>query len=183
MRSARPTPSVGLAAGGLPVVALAAWEPLAGLGLLTLLVLLHVATAPLVSEAITSPPAPTDAALVIERELGRSRRHRRPCSLVRVSGQRGDLPALCGSLRRSDQAWRVGRDVIILMPESSRDSANIGVRRLCSDATSVVATFPDDGLTVQALVDAVLARPRSERTTEPLVIPELGPQVEPIWPS
>lgn len=182
-RSSRLGACGAMAAGGLLMVGLAAWKPPAALGVLVLFVLLRVATAPLVADPLTRPPAPTDPAAAIEQELGRSRRHRRPCSLVRLCGPPGPPLELCGSLRRSDQAWRIGRDVIILMPESGRDSANIGVRRLCSHATSIVATFPDDGVTVQALVDVVLAPQRPEWVVQPSATPELGPRVEPLGPG
>lgn len=100
------------------------------------------------------------------RELARARRHERPLSIARLPGGatgRSAVALTAGPhrrLRRIDLAWSEGADVVILMPESDRAAAERAVGRISGTlgidpAAARIATFPADGLTTVALVEAV----------------------------
>ncbi len=104
------------------------------------------------------------------RELRRSRRGIRPLTLLRISGDQlhgdgGDLGArsrqLGQHLRLVDRTWVDDGSIYVLLPESSRDAANVLIDRIRAQAPGElpdqvrVASFPEDGLTGGAIIAAV----------------------------
>ena len=103
-------------------------------------------------------------------ELSRARRYERPVSVVKIGLKPGELPwpgaaglrsALC--LRTEDSFWVDGSEVFVVLPETEREGACRFTGRLIDLdlswldlANAAVVSFPDDGLTVRAL----LTRPR-----------------------
>jgi hypothetical protein len=110
-------------------------------------------------------------------ELDRARRHRRTFAMARLelaaptnsaaigAGAAGvaaaTLELIGASLRITDRAWLDDGDVVILLPESDRATAESFVERVRSAAPAQftarmgIAAFPDDGLTSGALLDAL----------------------------
>jgi hypothetical protein len=124
----------------------------------------------------------------LDQELQRSRRYARPLSLVRVRARAGDaaplVAALEGMTREVDHLWTVGRDVVVLLPEADPAAAQAFVDRACDPLAGTLvwetatASFPDDGLTRQALVAALngdhgerVEPPPVARRDEPLALP------------
>ena len=104
------------------------------------------------------------------RELRRSRRGIRPLTLLRISGDElpgdaGDLATrsrrLGQHLRLVDRVWVDDGSIYVLLPESSRDAANVLIERIRAQAPGElpvqvrVASFPEDGLTGGAIIAAV----------------------------
>ena len=95
----------------------------------------------------------------LERELERSRRHERPFVLAStVLDADASTHQVGRVLRRLDRSWRTDRRLFILMPETTSAAAAHVVKRLASlDAGAAAgwrqAAFPDDGLTLAALID------------------------------
>lgn len=114
------------------------------------------------------------------RELDRSRRFERPFVLMRIptsepldateragaSPTRGPLGALPLLVRSIDRVWTMDGSIYVVLPESSRASANELVARLrstMSDAAALdgvqIAEFPQDGLTTGALLGSLRPAP------------------------
>jgi hypothetical protein len=101
----------------------------------------------------------------LDRELQRSRRYARPLSLVRIRSRSGDATQLVAALqamtREGDHVWTVAREVVVLLPEADAPAARAFVDRVCDPVAgrpaweTATASFPDDGLTRQALVAAL----------------------------
>jgi hypothetical protein len=100
-------------------------------------------------------------------ELERARRYGRSFQLARISGdphapRAVDTPAGIG-VRRTDRAWQLGADLYVLLPESETTGCDGWTRRLQRETGIAphrvrTACFPDDGLTLDALLD-LLADP------------------------
>jgi hypothetical protein len=110
-------------------------------------------------------------------ELDRARRHRRTFAMARLElakpadgGAAPDGPTstdtatiqlIGASLRITDHAWLDDGDVVILLPESDRATAESFAERVRVNAAGRfterlgIAAFPDDGLTSNALLDAL----------------------------
>jgi hypothetical protein len=110
-------------------------------------------------------------------ELDRARRHRRTFAMARLElakpadgGAAPDGPTITdtatiqligASLRITDHAWLDDGDVVILLPESDRATAESFAERVRVNAAGRfterlgIAAFPDDGLTSNALLDAL----------------------------
>jgi hypothetical protein len=100
-------------------------------------------------------------------ELNRARRYGRALSLVRFTHADGpaaakDLTAtLQDRLREDDAVWADGKFVYVLLPEAARMDAASFVRRFrrtvtaSPDVSVVVASFPEDGATTGALLEAL----------------------------
>jgi hypothetical protein len=101
----------------------------------------------------------------LERELRRSRRFGRPLSLVRVRALDGDARPLASTLRaiarEVDHVATLGDNVLVLLPETDGAAARAFVDRASRSvgqaqaANATVASFPNDGLTLSALIAAV----------------------------
>jgi hypothetical protein len=109
-------------------------------------------------------------------ELDRARRHRRTFAMARLELARpddgvvaiegaaadtGTIQLVGASLRITDHAWLDDGDVVILLPESDRATAEAFAERVraiepgrFTDRMGIAA-FPDDGLTSSALLDAL----------------------------
>ncbi len=143
---------------------------LGGGALLVTLILVPAAAA----EAMATPSGTVNEAAWAEfrRELRRTRRGARPMTLIRIPGpamptaaEMDSLTARCSRfaqhLRLVDRAWVDDGSIYVLLPESSRDAAEILLGRVASAAPDLVpadirvATFPDDGLTSGALIAAI----------------------------
>lgn len=107
-----------------------------------------------------SQPAPASA---IAQEIERCRRYERTVTLVRVVAAGDSAPDIARRLRRTDQSWSVGKDLVVLLPETGRAGAARAIGRWCSGARVAVAVFPEDALTVHGLIRAVRARRVSSR--------------------
>jgi hypothetical protein len=106
-------------------------------------------------------------ASALPAELNRARRYGRALSLVRFAcadgaGAAQDLGAtLIERLREDDAVWTEGRNVFVLLPEAARMEAASFVRRFrrtvtaSPDVSVVVASFPEDGTTAGALLQAL----------------------------
>ena len=116
------------------------------------------------------------------RELRRSRRSVKSMTLLRLRGPAdpeaaaaADLPGLSRRLhehlRLVDRTWVDDGSVYVLLPESTRASADALLARLRTIAPELLvedlrlATFPDDGLTSGALISAVHGAALSEEPT------------------
>jgi len=115
----------------------------------------------------------------VRREIDRSRRHERNFAVLRVPlalrGADGreldgfrdgsDAPQaaaqLASMLRAVDDVWTDQGDVYALLPESDRNSARTLLARLgdaplpVSIAHATVSVFPEDGVTMGALIEAL----------------------------
>jgi hypothetical protein len=121
----------------------------------------------------------TDGWRDLARELRRSRRHAHPFALARLepASAAGDATTargqsavavrraaltLASQVRAIDRVWTDSESVYLLLPESDRAAAerlisrarqiDPEIRMLSSDR---IAVFPDDGVTVGALLDAL----------------------------
>ena len=167
-------------------------EPTGGLAVAAMLATIGVIV---VAAWILFGPGPdilTAAGLdAFRAELDRARRHRRTFALARLalahdagvvagaSGASGiDLATLelvGSSLRITDHAWLEDGDVIVLLPESDRETAEALAERLHAAAPDrftgrpSFAVFPDDGLTSGALLDALERGVRGDARPAPLV--------------
>jgi hypothetical protein len=130
----------------------------------------------------------------LSRELDRSRRFDRTFSLIRVGlegaeggdeGLRTRIESLARSMRSIDSTWKSGTGLYLLLPETDRQAAaTLGMRirrvspTLLPDSVSIVS-FPDDGITSGALLEALDAAP--ERRSQPwaALVPSL-PATEPL---
>ena len=117
----------------------------------------------------------------LERELQRSRRFRRPLSLVRARPRAdGESAALASEFRSAarevDQVWDSGGAVIVVLAEADAAAARAFVGRVCHPISGQlaeepsIATFPDDGLTLSALL-GTLHGVATERVEAPSVQP------------
>lgn len=123
------------------------------------------------------PPTATDGAdkdpwQVVRWELNRARRHSRPLTLARIplaapSATQPDrlvIEAALPALRATDVTWLHRDQLMLLLPETDRASAQRCVDRVvealagraCSDAR--LAAFPEDALTLEALREALKGR-------------------------
>lgn len=116
----------------------------------------------------------------VAREVDRARRGGRPLTLarfplrdaamagIRLSDKHLDL--VQRTLRTVDRIWLDREDLYVLMPESDRNSAEIGLLRLRTRLSALggivpsVAVFPDDGVTMGSLATALGLRDRPEDT-------------------
>ena len=105
-------------------------------------------------------PAFTEVRSLMEYELARARRYERPLSLVAVEPE--TLKVARFPLRFADLFAETadGSRVLMMLPETGADGAAALAQRLQgSDLTTDdlhVASFPDDGVTLDDLVRAVL---------------------------
>jgi hypothetical protein len=98
----------------------------------------------------------------IRRELYRSRRYGRPLTLIGVPGASDGIERLRHALRAIDRAWHVRGQFYILVPEGDADMGRALLSRLeeveaglLERRTALVATFPEDALTGDGLIEAV----------------------------
>jgi hypothetical protein len=123
------------------------------------------------------PPLRDSPWATLEREIDRSRRHRHTLALLRLSWPASDraqrrklsagVDALRATVRSVDSVWVDHDGILVLLPESDRAGADGLLARVRAtspglvDAGEVrVASFPQDGLTANALRAAVRrARP------------------------
>lgn len=99
----------------------------------------------------------------LRRELHRCRRYRRTLAVLGMpllSVERQEV--LGSSLRVLDTAWSDGSQLYVLLPESGREGADAMVARLGEGedpvldvAVTRIAVFPDDAMTLGALIAAV----------------------------
>jgi hypothetical protein len=124
-------------------------------------------------------------------ELDRARRHRRTFAMARLElepaadGRAAASPddanstptiqLIGASLRITDRAWLDDGDVVILLPESDRETAESFAERIRAAAPGRftarmgIAAFPDDGLTSSALLDALERGMQGEPMPSPIV--------------
>ena len=124
-------------------------------------------------------------------ELDRARRHRRTFAMARLEltpsadgapapdpgdGIATEMIQLVGAaLRITDHAWLDEGDVVILLPESDRATAEAFAERVRAAAPGRftarmgIAAFPDDGLTSNALLDALEREMEGEPLPSPMV--------------
>jgi hypothetical protein len=144
---------------------------------------------------VTAQPGP-DALMAsgldaFRAELDRARRHRRTFAMARLelapSAGGGAAPAaddtdstptiqlIGASLRITDRAWMEDGDVVILLPESDRETAESFAERVRTAAPGRfttrlgIAAFPDDGLTSSSLLDALERGMQGEPIPSPIV--------------
>jgi hypothetical protein len=125
---------------------------------------------------------------VLECEIARARRYERPFALVRLpwGGTNGGRPDLKALVRSIDACIDERSSTVLLLPECEREAGNRLVERLAAafpafrwTETARVAVFPEDGLTLEALDEALssVLRGRDEMTRDllrpgPAVVPE-----------
>jgi hypothetical protein len=101
-------------------------------------------------------------------ELLRARRYERPLSLVSFPWPEDRVPM---GLRMFDIAARVGRGkMVVALTETDREGAIAFAQRasgwLATDERISVATFPQDALTLESLIEALSAAPIGELRSE-----------------
>jgi hypothetical protein len=111
--------------------------------------------------------AATDPWTEFDRELERTRRTERPCALLWTRPSAASEPALAiaasiaDRLRAVDRVWVEDDQVFVLLPETTADGARAATTRITRSAEPLAglsvrkAVFPDDGLTRDALLQAV----------------------------
>src|SRR3954447_11553888 len=111
--------------------------------------------------------AATDPWSEFDRELERTRRTERPCALLCTRPNAASEPALAiaasiaDRLRAVDRVWVEDDQVFVLLPETTADGARAATTRIRRSAQTLAglsvreAVFPDDGLTRDALLQAV----------------------------
>lgn len=111
--------------------------------------------------------AATDPWTEFDRELERTRRTERPCALLWTRPSAASEPALAiaasiaDRLRAVDRVWVEDDQVFVLLPETTADGARAATTRIRRSAQTLAglsvreAVFPDDGLTRDALLQAV----------------------------
>ena len=118
-------------------------------------------------------PAHESPWAALEREIDRSRRHGRALALLRLTwhaeGRRlgAVVDAVRATVRSVDSVWVDHEAIFVLLPESDRAAADRLLARLGFASPGIVdtrdarvASFPQDGLTANALRAAVSrARP------------------------
>ncbi len=127
----------------------------------------------------------------LRNELDRARRHRRTFALARLrpiggsaaagamAGASGGIAAetlrlIGASLRITDRAWLDDDDVVLLLPEADRATADALADRLRQAAPDrftadvAIAVFPDDGLTSGALLEALDREMHGDQLPSPL---------------
>jgi hypothetical protein len=177
-----------------------------GLGLLALgLLAVSGGLAVVVTRALAQEPAQRVLRLagmdVFRRELDRSRRHRRSFALISLPFQEtptlwesddpnGDgiavttLRLLGTALRITDAAWIQGDEILVLLPESDRATAEAFLARARAAAPdrfgdrAGIALFPDDGITSGALLDAARLGMRGEAIPQPLAPTKIEPVID-----
>jgi hypothetical protein len=121
------------------------------------------------------------------RELARARRFDRPFATIRVPLDEpiddGRLVAvrneLAANARRIDRIWIDDSDLLVLLPETSRDAAVAVMDRITAllpamETRPTLAIFPDQGITSGVLIGAIYAQQRLDvPTTIGTVRPEL----------
>jgi hypothetical protein len=118
----------------------------------------------------------------LRHELNRSRRYERCFTLIRIalpaeadrrkrlrgrSGPDDSLRAVASLVRSVDGVWTDERDVYLLMPECGRTTGERTLARIESSLAQVLpagsaitlASFPEDGRTSGALLNALHGRP------------------------
>ena len=125
------------------------------------------ATAGLAIDHVAIRPTSERPADVFLDELNRSRRYGHALSLVTIDCDPDAADLAIASMRGSDRAWRDRHGIHVLLPETDRDGVHGFVARLDGlvgpDAVRA-AVFPDDGLTVEGLADALAPlEPRGPR--------------------
>jgi hypothetical protein len=118
----------------------------------------------------------------LRRELNRSRRYERCFTLIRIalpaetdrrrrfrdrSGPNGSLRAVASLVRSVDGVWTDETDVYLLLPECDRTTGERTLGRIENSLAGVlpagsaitVASFPQDGRTSGALLNALHGRP------------------------
>ena len=118
----------------------------------------------------------------LRRELNRSRRYERCFTLIRIalpaetdrrrrfrgrSGPNGSLRAVAALVRSVDGVWTDETDLYLLLPECDRTTGERTLARIESSlagvlpagSTIMVASFPEDGRTSGALLNALHGRP------------------------
>lgn len=105
-----------------------------------------------------------DPWLELRREVMRSRRTERPLTVLRLTGSAADVPraaatAVAAHVREVDLVWIDGDAIYLLLPDTGTAAVPVLVRRLQAHAGRALAgrrvtwaTFPDDALTTEALV-------------------------------
>ena len=200
---ARSRTTVALLVLGAAVLAFAAGRAVDSVGPLVVGLAAIVA---IVAAWVAGTVAPSGADLLalsgreaLRSELDRARRHRRGFALVRLelAGAGWDLPPtpssdgiaavtlrlIGSSLRITDRAWLEDGDVILLLPESDRSTAEAFVDRLRSSAPARfterqgVASFPDDGITSGALLDALDRMMRGTPVPSPIAATRADRQI------
>jgi lipopolysaccharide/colanic/teichoic acid biosynthesis glycosyltransferase len=124
----------------------------------------------------------TDADEALARELNRARRHERACTLITIEAHDGPLidriDALLGSILREHDvvvAAPTGSGLVLLAPETDANGRNVMVMRIHSailaelgaEAMMSAATFPEDGVTVGALISKARQSQPQPTTYEP----------------
>lgn len=142
-----------------------------------------------------SPPGPAGRSWdALQRELDRSRRFERRFVLMRIpasdalgpngrtSARKGVLGVLPLVLRSIDQAWTIEGNVMAVLPESNRDSAMALIARLRStmpDPSALddvqIAAFPEDGVTIGALVASLRTTPAPGESAPVRLVPAHTP--------
>jgi hypothetical protein len=113
-------------------------------------------------------PALTSVLPRMQFELLRARRYERPLSLVSFPWPEDRVPL---GLRMFDIAARIGRGkMVVALTETDREGAVAFAERasgwLATDDRISVATFPQDALTLESLIEALSAAPIGELRSE-----------------
>ncbi len=97
---------------------------------------------------------------------------------TRTSARTGVLGVLPLVLRSIDHAWTMDGSIMTVLPESNRESAMALIARLRStmpDATALdeveIAEFPEDGVTIGALVASLRTTPAPGESAPVRLVP------------
>jgi len=128
-----------------------------------------------------APPVSQNRLAGLGREFERGRRHQRPFAVLRIvsssppNGRRGRRRGISATpwyaglwryLRVLDQVWEDDGAILVVLPETDRATAQTVVERLRKAIPEIgrehaisLAVFPDDGVTLGALLGALEGRP------------------------
>jgi hypothetical protein len=127
-------------------------------------------------------PSTSTASGEFWRELERSRRFEHQFTIATIGTIDGEafaqgdprIPTIAKSIRNIDHLWASGGRSYVLMPETGHAEAEQALARVtrnlaakgAEDVRIEHATFPDDGVTGNVLLDLLHAKPTERKPTE-----------------
>ncbi len=140
--------------------------------------------------AVADVPVDGNVVTDLAGEIDRARRHRRPLAVVRldvsVDGDVNEVQRRLGpQLRSADRLRRVDDALVAVLPDTDRAGVDHLLERVVAEhgplARTAAVVFPEDGLTVGALLSR-LQEPRVPASLPAMVI-DRSVNAEPVAPT